>query len=64
MGGTGGVCAYKWKSLEEICTRGLAFVSHQRIAIDESLIRWTEYEMEVVRAKKTTAHRLWRLEKL
>ncbi|SFB13785.1 carbamoyl-phosphate synthase large subunit [Azotobacter beijerinckii] len=52
MGGTGGGIAYNREEFEEICTRGLDLSPTKELLIDESLIGWKEYEMEVVRDKK------------
>src|SRR5690606_26852231 len=51
MGGTGGGIAYNREEFEEICTRGLDLSPTKELLIDESLIGWKEYEMEVVRDK-------------
>ena len=51
MGGTGGGVAYNMEEFEEICTRGLDLSPTNELLIDESLIGWKEYEMEVVRDK-------------
>ncbi|HZJ95328.1 MAG TPA: carbamoyl-phosphate synthase large subunit [Thiopseudomonas sp.] len=51
MGGTGGGIAYNREEFEEICTRGLELSPTKELLIDESLIGWKEYEMEVVRDK-------------
>ncbi|MDP5056106.1 MAG: carbamoyl-phosphate synthase large subunit, partial [Marinomonas hwangdonensis] len=52
MGGTGGGIAYNMEEFDEICTRGLDLSPTNELLIDESLIGWKEYEMEVVRDKK------------
>lgn len=52
MGGSGGGIAYNPDEFEEICTRGLDLSPTNELLIDESLIGWKEYEMEVVRDKK------------
>ena len=39
-------------NVEEICARGLDLSPTSELLIDESLIGWKEYEMEVVRDKK------------
>ncbi|MAB97631.1 MAG: carbamoyl phosphate synthase large subunit, partial [Pseudomonadaceae bacterium] len=52
MGGTGGGIAYNREEFEEICSRGLDLSPTRELLIDESLIGWKEYEMEVVRDKK------------
>lgn len=54
-GRNGGGIAYNREEFEEICTRGLDLSPTNELLIDESLIGWKEYEMEVVRDKKTTA---------
>ncbi|PCE68053.1 carbamoyl-phosphate synthase large subunit [Salinivibrio sp. YCSC6] len=51
MGGTGGGIAYNKEEFEEICERGLDLSPTNELLIDESLIGWKEYEMEVVRDK-------------
>jgi carbamoyl-phosphate synthase large subunit len=52
MGGSGGGIAYNRDEFEEICMRGLDLSPTNELLIDESLIGWKEYEMEVVRDKK------------
>ncbi len=51
MGGSGGGVAYNMEDFEEICLRGLDLSPTSELLIDESLIGWKEYEMEVVRDK-------------
>ncbi|MEE4661178.1 MAG: carbamoyl-phosphate synthase large subunit [Halieaceae bacterium] len=51
MGGSGGGIAYNRDEFEEICTRGLDLSPTSELLIDESLIGWKEFEMEVVRDK-------------
>jgi len=51
MGGSGGGIAYNREEFEEICTRGLDLSPTNELLIDESLIGWKEFEMEVVRDK-------------
>lgn len=51
MGGTGGGIAYNREEFEEICNRGLDLSPTKELLIDESLIGWKEYEMEVIRDK-------------
>ncbi len=51
MGGSGGGIAYNREEFEEICTRGLDLSPTKELLIDESLIGWKEFEMEVVRDK-------------
>ena len=49
MGGSGGGIAYNRDEFEKICVRGLDLSPTNELLIDESLIGWKEYEMEVVR---------------
>ncbi|WP_094751799.1 carbamoyl-phosphate synthase large subunit [Psychromonas sp. CD1] len=51
MGGTGGGIAYNKEEFEDICSNGLSLSPTHELLIDESLIGWKEYEMEVVRDK-------------
>ena len=51
MGGSGGGIAYNQEDFVEICTRGLDLSPTTELLIDESLLGWKEYEMEVVRDK-------------
>jgi carbamoyl-phosphate synthase large subunit len=51
MGGSGGGIAYNKEEFVEICERGLDLSPTNELLIDESLIGWKEYEMEVVRDK-------------
>ncbi|TFH68394.1 carbamoyl-phosphate synthase large subunit [Gammaproteobacteria bacterium LSUCC0057] len=52
MGGSGGGIAYNREEFEEICRRGLDLSPTNELLIDESLIGWKEYEMEVVRDRE------------
>jgi carbamoyl-phosphate synthase large subunit len=49
MGGTGGGIAYNPEEFEEICRRGIDLSPTHELLIEESLIGWKEFEMEVVR---------------
>ncbi len=51
LGGSGGGIAYNKEEFEEICRRGLDLSPTNELLIDESLIGWKEYELEVVRDK-------------
>ncbi|MEL0659717.1 carbamoyl-phosphate synthase large subunit [Psychromonas arctica] len=51
MGGTGGGIAYNKEEFDDICSNGLDLSPTSELLIDESLIGWKEYEMEVVRDK-------------
>ncbi|MBC8056111.1 MAG: carbamoyl-phosphate synthase large subunit [Rhizobiales bacterium] len=51
LGGSGGGIAYNPAEFEEICKRGLDLSPTRELLIEESLIGWKEYEMEVVRDK-------------
>ncbi|MGB5833028.1 MAG: carbamoyl-phosphate synthase large subunit [Thiohalocapsa sp.] len=49
MGGSGGGIAYNAEEFEEICVRGLDLSPTSELLIEESVLGWKEYEMEVVR---------------
>ena len=49
LGGMGGGVAYNKTEFEEICARGLDLSPVSEILIEESLIGWKEFEMEVMR---------------
>lgn len=49
LGGTGGGIAYNAEEFETICKRGLEASPTHELLIEESLIGWKEFEMEVVR---------------
>jgi len=49
LGGSGGGIAYNREEFEEICSRGLELSPTNELLIDESLIGWKEFELEVVR---------------
>ena len=51
LGGSGGGIAYNMLEFVEICERGLALSPTHELLIEESLLGWKEYEMEVVRDK-------------
>ena len=51
MGGSGGGIAYNVEEYEEICERGLDLSPTSELLIEESILGWKEYEMEVVRDK-------------
>ena len=52
LGGSGGGIAYNKEEFDEICERGLELSPTSELLIDESLIGWKEFELEVVRDKK------------
>ena len=52
LGGTGGGIAYNMEEFETICKRGLEASPTSELLIEESLIGWKEFEMEVVRDRK------------
>jgi carbamoyl-phosphate synthase large subunit len=52
MGGSGGGIAYNAEEFEAICKRGLEASPTNELLIEESLIGWKEFEMEVVRDRK------------
>ena len=49
MGGSGGGIAYNSEEFESICRRGLEASPTSELLIEESLLGWKEFEMEVVR---------------
>ncbi|WP_058616583.1 carbamoyl-phosphate synthase large subunit [Tepidimonas taiwanensis] len=51
LGGTGGGIAYNPEEFETICKRGLEASPTHELLIEESLVGWKEFEMEVVRDK-------------
>lgn len=51
MGGSGGGIAYNAEEFETICRRGLEASPTSELLIEESLLGWKEFEMEVVRDK-------------
>ena len=51
LGGTGGGIAYNSEEFELICKRGLEASPTSELLIEESLVGWKEFEMEVVRDK-------------
>ena len=51
MGGSGGGIAYNREEFVAICERGLEASPTKELLIEESLLGWKEYEMEVVRDK-------------
>jgi carbamoyl-phosphate synthase large subunit len=51
MGGSGGGIAYNKDEFEEICLRGLDLSPVNELLVEESVLGWKEYEMEVVRDK-------------
>ena len=55
LGGTGGGVAYNRDDFEAICRSGLDASPAGQILIDESLLGWKEYEMEVVRDRADNA---------
>ena len=52
MGGSGGGIAYNHEDFIDICQRGLYLSPTSELLIEESIIGWKEYEMEVVRDRK------------
>ncbi len=55
LGGTGGGVAYNRDDYERICRSGLDASPMAQILVDESLLGWKEYEMEVVRDRADNA---------
>ncbi len=52
LGGTGGGIAYNVREFEEICNRGLDYSMINEIMIEQSVIGWKEFELEVMRDRK------------
>ncbi|MGB1340533.1 MAG: carbamoyl-phosphate synthase large subunit, partial [Cycloclasticus pugetii] len=52
MGGSGGGISYNREEFVEICERGLDLSPTNELLIEESVLGWKEYEMEVVRDRK------------
>ncbi|WP_212525071.1 carbamoyl-phosphate synthase large subunit [Actibacterium sp. MT2.3-13A] len=55
LGGTGGGVAYNREDYEHFCRTGMDASPVNQILVDESLLGWKEYEMEVVRDKADNA---------
>ncbi len=55
LGGTGGGIAYDEKEFKEIVARGLDASRNSEVLIEESLLGWKEFEMEVMRDRKDNA---------
>ena len=55
LGGTGGGVAYNREDFEQICRTGLEASPVGQILVDESLLGWKEFEMEVVRDRADNA---------
>ena len=55
LGGTGGGIAYNMDDFHEIVTRGLTASMNSEVLIEESLLGWKEFELEVMRDKKDNA---------
>jgi len=51
LGGTGGGIAYNMEDLEEICAQGLAASLKSEVMLEESVLGWKEFELEVMRDK-------------
>ncbi len=52
LGGSGGGIAYNREELVEICERGLDLSPTRELLIEESVLGWKEFEMEVVRDRR------------
>ncbi len=55
MGGSGGGIAYNQEEFIDICQRGLYLSPTSELLVEESIIGWKEYEMEVVRDRNDNA---------
>lgn len=49
LGGSGGGIAYDMAEFEKICNHGFALSKNKQLLIEESLLGWKEYELEVIR---------------
>ena len=56
LGGTGGGIAYNKDEFVDMCKRGLDLSPTHELLIEESLLGWKEFEMEVVRDKQGQLH--------
>src|SRR3546814_7271117 len=61
LGGTGGGIAYNREEFEHIVRGGLIASPTNEVLIEESLLGWKEYEMEVVRDRKDKDRKSTRL---
>ena len=52
LGGTGGGIAYNKDEFVDMCKRGLDLSPTREVLIEESLLGWKEFEMEVMRDRK------------
>ncbi len=52
LGGTGGGIAYNWEEFDRIAESGLSLSMASEILVEESVIGWKEFELEVMRDKK------------
>ncbi|KUK14612.1 MAG: carbamoyl-phosphate synthase large subunit [bacterium] len=52
LGGTGGGVAYSWEDLEVLAQAGLSASMVHEVLLEESVLGWKEYELEVMRDKK------------
>jgi carbamoyl-phosphate synthase large subunit len=52
MGGTGGGIAYTEQQFDEIAQRGLFYSPTHEILVEESIVGWKEYELEIMRDKR------------
>ena len=52
LGGSGGGIAYNKEEFEEICKRGLDASPTAEVLLEESVLGWKEFEMEVVRDRQ------------
>ncbi|MEN6430186.1 MAG: carbamoyl-phosphate synthase large subunit, partial [Coriobacteriales bacterium] len=55
MGGAGGGIAYNVDELRSVVTRGIALSPAGEVLVEESVIGWKEYEMEVMRDRNDNA---------
>jgi len=49
LGGTGGGIAFNMKEFEELVSRGLEYSMIHEVLLEESILGWKEFELEVMR---------------
>ena len=59
MGGLGSGFAYTPEDLERIAGQGLAASITTEVLLEESILGWKEYELELMRDRRTTSRRMF-----
>ncbi len=52
LGGTGGGTAFNMEEFDQICRRGLRYSPTTEVLVEESVLGWKEYELEIMRDRK------------